>query len=337
MKNCFRTLATLALVLMLSAGPVAAKKVKFMVNMSGLVKSSFGIHITGNFQTLAGYLGGDWNSASTEMFQEPGDTNIYSVVVDIPAMAMYEFKFVNGVQFYEVEFVPFISRVGYNFNDNRWIFIDSLAPDTMVVAPLMFSGNAPIGMRAARFLVDMQGLTVSNDGVHVAGSFQNWDPGSMRLYSFGGTVYEYIGYSDTTIASIEYKYVNGNAWGTDESVPAACATNNNRSLPMPVDTLLPAVCFASCVACPAVAITEAATPQLKIYPNPAADAFHVRVSNSAGAWSLRLLDQQGRRVRNLMGAGEQELLVERDALPAGLYFVEICTNGERSTQKLIFQ
>jgi hypothetical protein len=341
MKNFLRTLGRLgaltALLLTLSMSSAIAKKVKFVVDMSGLVKSSFGIHITGDFQTLAGYPGGDWNSTSTEMFQEPGDTNLYSLVVDIPAMTKYEYKFVNGVQFYEVEFVPIVSRVGYNFNDNRWIYIDSLDADTMVLAPLMFSKNAPIGQRCARFLVDMQGLTVPNTGVHVAGSFQNWDPASMRMYSFGGSVYEYIGYEDTTVTAIEYKYINGNAWGVDESVPGACATNNNRSTPLLVDTLLSAVCFASCVACPLVAIAQATAAELTIYPNPAVDVATIRLNHLDGDWSLRILDAQGRVVQQRSGAGAQSLRIAREGLQAGLYFVEtVGADNSRTTQKLIF-
>jgi hypothetical protein len=244
---------------------------------------------------------------------------------------------VNGVQFYEVEFVPIVSRVGYNFNDNRWIYIDSLDADTMVLAPLMFSKNAPIGQHCARFLVDMQGLTVPTTGVHIAGSFQNWDPETTRMYSFGGTVYEYIGYADTTVTAIQYKYINGNVWGVDELVPGTCATNNNRSTPMLVDTLLPAVCFASCVACPPVAIELPFAGQLSIYPNPAADAATIRLSDLDGDWSLRILDAQGRVVQQFTGAGTQTLRIAREGLQAGLYFVEtVSADNTRATQKLIF-
>ncbi len=338
MKNMIRFLLALMVITSLATGVVMAKKVKFMVNMSGLVKNSFGIHITGDFQTIAGYAGGDWNSASTPMVQEPGDTNLYSLVVDLPAMSKFEYKFVNGVQFYEVEFVPIESRVGYNFNDSRWIFIDSLAPDTMVVGPLRFAGNAPMGMYCSRFVVDMQGLNIPATGVHVAGNFQNWDPASMRLYSFGGSVYEYIGYVDSTAGSIEFKYINGNAWGTDESVPATCATNNNRDQLMAKDTLLPTVCFASCVACPAVAVAEPRLVGMQIFPNPTQGDATVRVAGIAGEWTLRVLDLQGRILHTVMGSGDGEVQLARATLDAGLYCVRVTgVQGNSINQKLLVQ
>ena len=90
---------------------------------------------------LQAFRKGDWASNTTTLTQE-GSTEIYSIVVDIPAFAKYEYKFLNGDQFYEAEFVPII-RVGYNFNDNRWIYVDSLANDTTFVGAILFAGNAP--------------------------------------------------------------------------------------------------------------------------------------------------------------------------------------------------
>jgi hypothetical protein len=51
-------------------------------------------------------------------------------------------------------------------------------------------------------------------------------------------------------AYYEYKFVNGNAWGMDETVPAECAVGFNRTLTTGTsDSNLDVVCFASCTAC----------------------------------------------------------------------------------------
>jgi hypothetical protein len=338
MKIFTRNLLALALTLTLSAGFVAAKKVKFMVNMSGLVKNAAGMHITGDFQTLAGYPGGDWNSASTPLFQEPSDTNLYSLVVDIPAHSKYEYKFVNGIQFYEVEFVPVQSRVGYNFNDNRWIYVDSTSSDTMIVGPLRFSGNAPMGMYMMRFLVDMTyEASVSPNGVHVSGSFDSWVT-PKHMYSFTTNMWEHIDYVDSTAGSVQFLYYNGVGFGFEEIVSGSCTASNTRFLSMPNDTVLPVACFGSCAACVAASIGQGWVPRLEVYPNPASDAATVRLSNHFAGWDLQLLDQQGRVVRSVQGSGEQAIRIEREDLPAGLYFVNVQDeNGDRSTQKLIFQ
>ena len=130
-------LISVALVLVLT---LSAKKVKFEVDMTDQAISTYGVHVSGDFQTLAGYSGGDWQPGTTPMTNEPG-TQIYSVVVEIPAFAKYEYKFLNGDQWYDVEFVPMESRVGYNFNDNRWIFVDSITNDTTTTYPILYSGK----------------------------------------------------------------------------------------------------------------------------------------------------------------------------------------------------
>ena len=57
--------------------------------MAHQVVNTTGVHIVGDFQTLAGFAGGDWISSSTPMTQE-GTSTIYSIVVDIPAFQKYE-------------------------------------------------------------------------------------------------------------------------------------------------------------------------------------------------------------------------------------------------------
>ena len=56
-------------------------------------------------------------------------------------------------------------------------------------------------------------------------------------------------------AEVQYKYLNGNAWGTDEGVPADCGVSNgfggyNRAFVVPAaNTTLEVHCFASCETC----------------------------------------------------------------------------------------
>jgi hypothetical protein len=107
---------------------------------------------------------------------------------------------------------------------------------------------APAGVNVT-FQVDMSQQTVAPEGVHIAGSFQGWDPGATAMTNAGDGIYTYT-HTFSGGESIEYKFVNGDEWGEDESVPAACAQNNNRYMTVPsVDTLLPAVCFGSCDPC----------------------------------------------------------------------------------------
>ena len=99
------------------------------------------------------------------------------------------------------------------------------------------------------FKVDMAQQTVASEGVHIAGTFQNWEPGATMMTLESGDVYMYTATFEAG-EMIEYKFINGDEWGEDESVPAACNQNNNRFLIVPdSDVILEAVCFGSCAPC----------------------------------------------------------------------------------------
>jgi hypothetical protein len=318
-------LAILAVCLVQTA---SAKKVKFAVDMTGQLVSAFGVHVTGDFQTLAGFAGGDWASNTTPLTNEAG-TDIYSIVVDIPAFAKYEYKFVNGDQFYEAEFVPVESRVGYNFVDNRWIWVDSLANDTTFVGAILFGGNAPAGLNLIRFLVDMnQQASVDPAGIHVAGTHQGWNPATTMLYSFEPGIYEIINY--VTVGTYEYKYYNGNVTGTEETVPSACATNGNRSIVVSKDTVLESVCFASCSSCSTTGITANTTAEkIKLYPNPFTTSLNIEFENNAKR-EVAIFDLTGRKI-NSFSLENSSVKIERGSLSSGAYILNVKEENGKST------
>jgi hypothetical protein len=312
-----------------------AKKVKFAVDMSGQVINPTGIHVSGDFQTIAGFPGGDWQPNTTSLTNEAG-TDIYSIIVDIPAFAKYEYKFLNGDQFYETEFVPVESRVGYNFNDNRWIWVDSLANDTTFVGALLFAGNAPAGLTLVRFMVDMQFQpAVDPAGIHVAGIHQGWDPAKTMMYSFGGGVYEIINY--VTLGSYEFKYYNGNISGTEEMVPATCASNTNRSLTVVKDTILEAVCFGSCSVCSISGIAWNTAPaDFKLYPNPAVNETILEFNGNAAPESIELRNVLGKTIRTVRSFNGNKVILEKNNLESGIYFLVIKSGTKTRAIKLIF-
>jgi hypothetical protein len=315
-------------------GTASAKKVKFAVDMTGQTVNTTGVHVWGDFQLAAGYTA-DWTPNATSMMQETGDTNIYSVVVDIPAFAKYEFSFLNGDQGYDVEFVPLESRVGYDFNTNRWLYIDSLADDTVFVGAIPFGGNAPVGLTLVRFLVNMQNEpSVSINGVHVSGTWQGWNPATVHLYSFVTNVYEVIQY--VTAGTVNYRFYNGSTTGDAETVAASCSVFGNREVSVTGDIILSSVCFGECADC-TVGINEAAkTGSIYVYPNP----FHqyaVITLSSAGESFVTLSDMTGRVVRMYAHVKENKLRIEKDNLTAGVYFVSVSNDKSKATTKLVVE
>ena len=113
----------------------------------------------------------------------------------------------------------------------------------------IFSVNVNSQSVNVTFRVDMQEQTYDPLNIHIAGSFQGWDPAATAMTPFIGDVFTYT-YTGTAGEYIEYKYVNGNAWGQDEWIDGPCGIGGNRFLTLPAnDTILPALCFDECLPC----------------------------------------------------------------------------------------
>lgn len=313
-----------------------AKKVKFAVDMGTYTISPNGIHIIGDFQVMAGFGTIDWDPSTTPLTQE-GNSTIYSVVVNLPAFNKYEFKFVNGIQTYETEFVPDESRVG-GFNDNRWLYVDSLANDTTYAGAVIFGANAPAGKTLVRYKVDMSNAgNLSNSGVHVGTSYQSsaFDPTKIRLYSFGNNVYEIINY--TTNNTYGFIYYNGNNAVNTETVPSSCSSSGKRSINVVKDTVLPAICFSSCTVCVGVGFKENTKPEtvLKLFPNPATDVLTVQ-SNISGKYSVIVFNVLGKQVLHYSDLETEKNTLNIQNLSSGIYIVQIFgSKNQSTTQKLV--
>ena len=108
--------------------------------------------------------------------------------------------------------------------------------------------------------VNMNQQTVSTNGVHIAGNFQGWNPGSTPMLDPDGDgIYEYT--INTTVGTaLSYKFINGNTWANAEGLGAttgSCVANDgsgnyNRAFTVAAPTGTAAlVCFGSCSDCQA--------------------------------------------------------------------------------------
>jgi hypothetical protein len=106
---------------------------------------------------------------------------------------------------------------------------------------------------AVTFKVDMSQQIVGPNGVHLAGNFQGWNPAATPMTPIGGGVYCVV--LDLPAGNYQFKFINGNAWGTDETVPNYCGVDdgmgifNREIIVVNSDIILPAVCFGQCSLC----------------------------------------------------------------------------------------
>lgn len=301
-----------------------AINVTFSVDMRYQTVSPNGVHVSGDFQLLAGFSG-NWDPGATTLTNVAG-TSIYSVTVNIPANAKYEYRFINGDQEYESEFIPEKSRVGFNFNDNRWIYIDSTSNSTLELPSVIFGGNAAFGKKLIRLSVDLQKQTVLNTSdIKVL---------THTMYSFYDKIYEIQVYVDSN-ETLNYTFSNG---GVAESLSIDCNTNGYRTFTVTADTLASIVCFASCTDCASTGVQENlnANTNISVFPNPAADFTKIVFGNASNR-NIFLYDIQGRMIKEFLNSNNSELVLNTMELNAGVYLLNIQENESFHNIKLIVQ
>lgn len=210
--------------------------VTFQVNMAETPANPVGVFMGANFQ--------GWNPGGTQLTDADGD-GIYSVTVEVPANETALYKFCNGPGWNYVETVP--PSCGDGTGDSNRPF--EVGTTDIVLDPVCFSGCTNCGEASATTAltleVDMSQQEVSANGVHVAGSFQGWSPDATELTDEDGDgIYSVTLNVDPF--TYEYKFLNGNAWGTDEAVPSACNVNGNRSIVVGDQDITVRYCFGQC-------------------------------------------------------------------------------------------
>jgi 1,4-alpha-glucan branching enzyme len=219
--------------------------VTFRVNMSQQTVSTDGVHIAGTFN--------GFSTTANEMTSL--GAGIYETTIAIEQNTTVRYKFLNGTSFSVQENVPQTCGVdnGFGgFDRNLTVFAEPLILPTVCFGAC---SNCVIPNTVSlTFRVNMTQQTVSADGVHLAGSFNGFSSTATPMLAIGGGIYE----SQITIdenVTAQYVFINGNTFATQETVPAVCGVDNgfggfNRSIVTPnANTILPTVCFSSCVNC----------------------------------------------------------------------------------------
>ena len=103
--------------------------------------------------------------------------------------------------------------------------------------------------------VDMSSQRVSPKGVYLANDLKgNWQPNAVKMKDMGSGIYAAtMQVPQSTTA--HYKFMNGDSWGENESVPSGCGEMNAAGFYDRVATgynegyEIPTVCFGACMSC----------------------------------------------------------------------------------------
>ena len=185
---------------------------------------------------------------------------IYTGTLSLPAGHGNVFTYKLGAYYPGVEEVPGENGSMDNeagFGADKVYYIPTDASGTVMLETVFGDNNPanPFLPRTITLHVDMNNQEVSDAGVHVAGSFQGWDPAATELLDPDMDGIYAVDIEANAGDTLYYKFINGNSWGNDESVPdLACGGaggfGSDRFLVVPdVDTMLPPVCFGECITC----------------------------------------------------------------------------------------
>jgi len=229
---------------------IAQVDVTFQVDMNGETVSPNGLHVAGNWQDDAG-LPGEWDPSTAEMTDGDGD-GIYEYTATVPP-GQYEYKFINDNDWGPgEESIPVVCQKGGG-NSNRVFSVSAWHADNggYTLPAITWSGSAPVGQVAVRLMIDMANQEVGELGVHVAGNFSDpeWTPQLSKAFDEANNKYAFVATVDPN-ADYEYKFLNGDFWGTEEGVPDGCATNSNRGVSVAEsEVITDAYCFGTCDLC----------------------------------------------------------------------------------------
>jgi hypothetical protein len=284
------------------------------------------------------FLAGDFNGWSNDnmLISYKGDS-VFAVALNLAA-GDYGYKFKNGPDGWEGT-IP----AECNVNGNRSVsVVDQDIDQGTVCFESCEACGGPVETTTVVFLVDMtnEGIIsgISDSGVHVAGSFQgeagfggDWNPGASTMTdSDGDNVYELV----VTLpqGSYEYKYLNGNNWGTEESIPSACVSNGNRALEVTTGandtTFVGPICYATCEgSCPPVLDPVAVTFRVDMINEfVSGDGLYLTGTVLIPAWrrDSLLMTENG----SISGIYEYTVM-----LRPGEYFYKFVNGGTEATEE----
>ncbi|OYU94651.1 MAG: hypothetical protein CFE21_15350 [Bacteroidetes bacterium B1(2017)] len=306
--------------------------VTIKVDMTGKTVSADSVHMVGSFN--------GWNPKANVML--PEGNNIYSCTLSAKPGDDIEYKFMNGNAWGTEESKPTGNCTTGN-SGNRIL----TAPLSDITIPAVLFGSCPtsVATKTITFYVDMADSTVASTGVHVAGNFNGWNPSFTALTKYNGTVYKADAVVLSSILKLQYKFLNGDSWGKDESPGAPCADAASHNRLYRIDTIatagsLPNYKFNTCTKTTTTGIASVANQfSFAIYPTTSHDFINVKfesVNKEDVNFTIYSISGQVISTENVK---RTELSLNKrisvEGLSQGLYLLEVSSNNSKAVQRFL--
>jgi hypothetical protein len=188
------------------------------------------------------------------------------------------------------------------------------------------------------FKVDMADYTGTiATGVFLNGSFNNWCGNCNPMTNTSGSIWEVT--LPLTAGPIQYKFtIDG--WndqefffGGESCVDTIADGFFNRYYVVSADATLPAVCFASCEACPSSSLVENSM-NVNIMPNPAND--YIQVESTMSISSIEVYSLAGNKVKTFNPNGFNSK-INVSELASGSYLLKVNSNDNYKVFNIVIE
>ena len=303
--------------------------VTFQVDMSQYSGSFTTPEVNGTFNSWCG---------NCNAMSDPDGDNIWEVTIPLYQDSI-EYKFAHDNWAGQEELTPgsVCTKTTSGFT-NRFIYITG---DTVLPAVCWASceecGIIPDTFNVT-FNVDMRGYTGSYTTPELNGNFNGWcgncnamaDPEGDSIWTISLEMYQ---------DSIEYKFSHDTWTGQEELTEGSVCTKTtsgftNRFLIITGDTVLPEVCWASCMPCDTTTgLNDLNNIDFSVYPNPASTT--IWVEGDASPATLSVYSVQGTKVLEVRTNGSTRNEISIASLPNGIYTLQRVTEQGATAKRFV--
>ena len=194
-----------------------------------------------------------------------------------------------------------------------------------------------VGPYNIKFVVDMNNSGATFTTPEVNGTFNNWCGGCAPMSDDNAdNIWELTIPLNT--GTYEYKYAY-DTWAGSEALTAGdpCTVTNsdftNRILDVTGTLVMDTLCYGSCLGCGEINVEEETERAFSIYPNPVQNSFVIQSSSLIK--SLSIMDNTGKRISLPTVPLNNNVQVNTESLPAGIYHVQVVTAKGAATQRFV--
>jgi hypothetical protein len=307
------------------------KNVTFQVDMN---------QVTQGFTTPE--VNGFWNNwcGNCNAMTDANGDGIWTVTLPLPVGSTQEFKYSADAWTIQEMNDPTAPCTNGNATYTNRVLVVPAADTTLPVVcwSSCFGCTVDVTLKV-NMAWEVANNAISANGVHVAGDFQGWNPGATQMSDADNDgIYE-VTINVPANSSIQYKFINGNAWGQDEPVPGACAvtgTTNRGATFAYADSSMSPVCFGKCTDC--MASLDEALQNVSLFPNPTRGQFNLARMDAASEVEVSVLDLQGKVLTvATWNAGAESLGIDLGNFANGVYMVRLTSEEGSRTLRVSVQ